>query len=172
MQDTEETALLTRVALGDRTAFRELYTLTSGRLFAIAKSMLRQQAAAEDVLQDAYVKIWYSAAAFNPAKGEALAWMITILRNLAIDRLRKTPPTDTDDDLGDTISDTPNLDEEHSRLQECLQALEASQRQSIFAAFFQGLTHMEISARFAEPIGTIKSRVRRGLSALKGCMEL
>ncbi|MEM7078701.1 MAG: sigma-70 family RNA polymerase sigma factor [Pseudomonadota bacterium] len=169
MVDVSDAALLARVALGDRGAFQTLYRRTSPRLLAIALSMLQDRTQAEDVLQEAYVKVWYSADMFDAAKGEVVPWMIAIVRHLAIDRLRKTKPPDIDRMPEDGYS--PQLGEDSQRLQECLETLESEQRQSIFAAFFQGLTHHEIAARFEVPIGTIKSRVRRGLKALKGCLE-
>ena len=169
MSNLDDAALLSRVALRDRAAFRELYTRTSGRLLAIALSMLGNRAQAEDLLQDAYVKVWYAADTFDSVKGEPIAWLIAIVRNLAIDRLRSAKPSSSE-----PIADeqhVPSLDDENARLADCLNNLEVQQRQSIFAAFFQGLSHSEIASRFSEPIGTIKSRVRRGLAALKGCME-
>ncbi|MEM9620026.1 MAG: sigma-70 family RNA polymerase sigma factor [Pseudomonadota bacterium] len=165
----DDTTLLNKVARGDRSAFQQLYYRTSGRLLAIAITMLGSRTLAEDLLQDAFVKIWYSADNFDAARGEPLAWMITITRNLAIDRLRQNRLVSNTEDF--EASHLPTLKDENQRLADCLQSLESPQRQSIFAAFFQGLTHQEIAARFAEPIGTIKSRVRRGLAALKGCME-
>ncbi len=169
MSELDENALLARVALGDRASFRELYTRTSPRLLAIAISMLGNRAQAEDLLQDAYVKIWYAADTFDSARGEPMGWLIAIVRNLAIDKLRSTRPHTSGQVMDTEIM--PALDDNSARLEDCLNGLESQQRQSIFAAFFQGLTHTEIAARFAEPIGTIKSRVRRGLAALKGCMD-
>ncbi len=164
-----DASLLSRVAQGDRVAFRELYERTSGRLFAVALKMLSNRPLAEDVLQDAYVKIWYAAGSFDAAQGSAMGWLVAIVRNGAIDRLRGERVTSVDNPSEALL--TPALDEDHQKLQDCLSALDTQQRQSIFAAFFQGLTHREISARFAEPIGTIKSRVRRGLQSLKGCLQ-
>ncbi len=169
MQELNEAALLARMALGDRAAFRELYARTSGRLLAIAISMLGNRSQAEDLLQDAYVKVWYAADTFDGSKGQPLGWLIAIVRNLAIDRLRSTAINHKPAVV--ETEHTPALADDNQLLQDCLDTLESKQRQSIFAAFFQGLTHYEIAARFAEPIGTIKSRIRRGLAALKGCME-
>ena len=95
--------------------------------------------------------------------------MVSIVRNRAIDQMRSRKQTVDEDVL--SAEEAPPLSEDNQRLQECLDTLESQQRQSIFAAFFQGLSHSEIAARFAEPVGTIKSRVRRGLMSLKGCLE-
>lgn len=171
-ESTPEAQLLGRVALRDRKAFQELYRLTSPRLFAIALRMLNDRAQAEDLLQDVYLKVWHSAEDYDANRGGATAWLTSIVRNRAIDMIRRRVQSSSSADAPfDATELLPPEEGRGHRLQECLDDLEAPQRQSIFAAFFQGLSHAEIAARFEEPIGTIKSRVRRGLAALRGCLE-
>ena len=172
--DSQQAAdLLAQVALHNRGAFRALYEQTSPRLYSVALRMLGNSTQAEDVLQDVYLKVWHAAAAYAAPRGDAIAWMVALTRNRAIDVLRgKAPVSATDEQIGALESEwRSEPTSSPGRLRECLEALEGGQRQSIFAAFFQGLSHSEIAERFAVPVGTIKSRVRRGLAALKGCLE-
>ncbi|MEQ8692186.1 MAG: sigma-70 family RNA polymerase sigma factor [Pseudomonadales bacterium] len=172
-QSEQAADLLARVALRDRAAFRALYDQTSPRLYGVALRMLGNATQAEDVLQDVYLKVWHAAGSYAAPRGDAVAWMVALTRNRAIDVLRgKTPVSATDEQISALESEwRSDATSSPDRLRECLEALEDGQRQSIFAAFFQGLTHSEIAQRFAEPVGTIKSRVRRGLASLKGCLE-
>lgn len=176
MQDLTDNELLERVALQDREAFRALYERTSPRLFALAVRMLANRALAEELLQDVYLRVWYTARDFSAQRGSANAWLTTMTRNKAIDAIRnkgnqgvalQAAPEQT---LAEREPSFALLD--NQRLRVCLAELEDTQRQSIFAAFFDGLTHIEIANRFREPVGTIKSRIRRGLQALRGCLNL
>ena len=164
-----DASLLARVAIGDREAFAQLYERTSSRVYALLLNMLGNRAQADDVLQEVYLKAWYSADAFNRSRGKPIAWLITIARNRAIDVLRgQARLASGREDVFDQAYTPPEIE---GRLDDCVAGLEDQQRQSIFAAFYHGLTHSEMAARFAEPIGTIKSRVRRGLAALRECLE-
>lgn len=168
-----EIELLARVVLRDRDAFRRLYDATSPRVFSVALSMLNNRVEAEEVLQETYLKVWHSADMFDASRGDPTGWIVSMARNRAIDLIRRRRPEVRIASNAEQTEEvaTSGIAERDQRLDECLNALESSQRQSIFAAYFQGLSHSEIATRFAEPIGTIKSRVRRGLIALKGCLE-
>ena len=181
--------LLSRSALGDREAFAQLYQLSSGHLFAVLLRIQRDRGVAEDLLQEVYVSAWRAAGSFDAQQSQPLTWLTHIARNKAIDSLRraKSQPRmdslhrDDDDDLPDLLEhmadETPGpaaLLERASdarQLAQCMQGLSANQRQSVALAFFDGLSHAEVAERLCEPLGTVKSWVRRALMALKGCLE-
>jgi len=184
----ELSQLLSRAGLGDRTAFARLYERTSGHLLAVVLRIQRDRALAEDLLQDVYVNVWKAAAGFDVAQSQPLTWMTSIARNRAIDSLRRqqTQPmllsttTDNDDepDASEAMADpTPGpLDlltqaSDARELSSCLEHLSAQQRQSVALAFFDGLSHAEVAEHLRQPLGTVKSWVRRALMTLKSCLE-
>jgi RNA polymerase sigma-70 factor (ECF subfamily) len=182
--------LIARSALGDRDAFRRLYDTTCAQLFAVVLRIQRDRALAEDLLQDIYVNIWRAAGSFDAAQSQPMTWLTSIARNRAIDSLRRAqaqPQTqslhrDDDDD------DRPGLDEQIAdaspgpaellerasdarQLQPCMQGLAPVQRQSLALAFYDGLSHAEVAAHLDQPLGTVKSWVRRALASLKDCLD-
>ena len=174
--------LLHRVADGDPTAFRKLYDATSPHLYAIALKMMRGHAAADDVLQDAFVQVWHRAGDYHVERGRVIAWLATIVRYRAIDRLRgrrsgmpldESPggmdPIDPDAAAGPLNSAMAADDSRF--LSRCLERLSDTQQQSVALAFFHGLTHAELADSLALPLGTIKSRLRRSLQRLRECLE-
>ena len=181
--------LLARSGLGDRHAFAALYERTSGHLFAVVLRIQRDRAHAEDLLQEVYVSVWKSAAGFDAARSQPLTWLTHIARHRAIDSLRRAatqPRTeslhgDSDDDsdhpVDRIVSDTPGpLDllgqaSDARDLSHCMDSLSPPQRQSVALAFFDGLSHAEVAAQLQEPLGTVKSWVRRALVTLKTCLE-
>ena len=185
----ELSQLLAHAGLGDRAAFARLYTLTSGHLFAVVLRIQRDRAQAEDLLQEIYVSVWKAASGFDAARSQPLTWLTSIARNRAIDSLRRvqTQPrlqstTRDDDDDGpdpaEALADeSPGPLELLGRasdareLTQCLQRLSSPQRQSVALAFFDGLSHAEVAERLREPLGTVKSWVRRALMTLKSCLE-
>lgn len=185
----ELSQLLARAGLGDRTAFGKLYERTSGHLFAVVLRIQRDRGQAEDLLQEIYVSVWKAAASFDAARAQPLTWMTHIARNRAIDSLRRAnaqPRTesltvDDDDDRPDPsealVSDEPGpLDllgraSDKRELNQCMERLTPTQRQSVALAFFDGLSHAEVAEHLHEPLGTVKSWVRRALSTLKGCLD-
>lgn len=184
----ELSQLLGRTGLGDRTAFASLYERTSAHLFAVVLRINRDRAMAEDVLQEVYVNVWRAAKGFDAAQSQPLTWLTSIARNRAIDSLRRAQAQpqlhsghardDEDSDVYDqTADEAPGPLELLSRasdarqLQHCMQALSAPQRQSLALAYYDGLSHAEVAARMGEPLGTVKSWVRRALQALKGCLD-
>jgi len=185
----ELSQLLARAGLGDRAAFGRLYERTSGHLFAVVLRIQRDRAVAEDLLQEIYVSVWKAAASFDAARSQPLTWLTHIARNRAIDSLRRAqaqPRTeslsaDEDDDRPDPhealASDDPGpLDllgqaSDRRQLAQCMEHLSPPQRQSVALAFYDGLSHAEVAEQLREPLGTVKSWVRRALQTLKGCLE-
>jgi RNA polymerase sigma factor (sigma-70 family) len=171
--------MLMRSGEGDRVAFRELYRLTSAKLFGICLRICGDRQAAEDVLSDVYLKIWDRAGAFEPGRASPITWMATIARNRAIDRMRSAsarPAGPIDDALPlpdpapDAVGQLLAAEDAH-RLHHCLETLESNQRDAIRTAFFDGVTYADLAARRSVPLGTMKSWVRRGLARLKACLE-
>src|SRR5438067_12626935 len=179
--------LLARTALSDQAAFAELYRVTSGQLYGAALRILRDHAAAEEILQDAYVSIWHHAGTYAAAKSQPLTWLTSIVRNRCLDQLRRReldtlPITrDSDDEQGesemDFASEGPTaLDmlvagAETRSVRNCVETLEGGQKQAIALAFYHGLTHAELAEQLRQPLGTIKSWVRRGLERLRQCLD-
>jgi len=172
--------LLSQCALKNQRAFRDLYQLSSSKLYGVALRILRRQDWAEEVLQECYVNIWNHAGDYAVAKSAPLTWMTSIVRNRCLDWLRR-PSLETIDEDGKLIenamSDTPDPLAELERradasaIARCLQALEARQRQAIALAFYDGLSHSELASHMRQPLGTVKTWVRRGLIRLKACLE-
>jgi RNA polymerase sigma factor (sigma-70 family) len=177
-------ALLGKVALGDQAAFAELYAQTSSHLYGVAVRILRDGAAAEEILQEAFVSVWHHAASYEAAKSQPSTWLAAIVRNRCLDQLRRreldTVTMSTDDDDGREF-DLPSADPtpvemllagaEAQSVRDCVDTLDAGQKQAIALAFYQGLSHAELADHMREPLGTVKSWVRRGLERLKGCLD-
>ena len=186
--------LLARSGLGDRRAFAELYDKTSGYLFGVVLRIQRDRAVAEELLQEIYVTLWKAAAGFEAARSQPLTWLTHIARNRAIDSLRRAeaqPRTvvvavggaDGDDDdaprrLLEAVPDEAagplellGQASDARQLGQCMQHLSAAQRQSVALAFYDGLSHAEVAERLRQPLGTVKSWVRRALMTLKSCLE-
>ena len=186
----ELAALLARAGLGDREAFRRVYELSCGHLFAVLLRIQRDRALAEDLLQEVYVSAWKAAASFDGAQSQALTWLTHIARNKAIDSLRRagTQPRFESVHASDDDDDRPDLDQRLSDpapgpadlleraadarlLGHCMEGLTAPQRQSVALAFFDGLSHAEVADQLRQPLGTVKSWVRRALMSLKSCLD-
>ena len=183
-RSSELAALLARTALADQAAFAALYRLSSAHLFAVALRIVRDRGTAEEVLQESYISVWHNAGAYNAAKSQPQTWLTAIVRNRCLDQLRRREVdtvTLTRDDDGDADLDLPSdgptpvemlLDGAQARsVRECVDALEGAQKQAIALAFFHGLTHAELASHLQEPLGTVKSWVRRGLERIKQCLE-
>jgi RNA polymerase sigma-70 factor (ECF subfamily) len=184
----ELSGLLARAGLGDRAAFATLYERSSPHLLGVVLRINRDRAQAEEVLQDVYLNVWRAAQSFDVAQSQPLTWLTSIARNRAIDSLRRaqtqpklqTSPSsnDEDDDVYDTVADdAPGPLDLLSRasdaraLSACMQGLSAPQRQSVALAFYDGLSHAEVADKMRQPLGTVKSWVRRALQSLKSCLE-
>jgi len=178
------TQLLARVALADQRAFAELYRQTSTHLYAVALRILREPPQADEILQEAYVSVWHHAGTYVAAKSQPLTWLTSIVRNRCLDQLRRReldtfPLTSSADDepAFDPPADSPTPAElliagaDAQSVRDCVDTLDAGPKQAIALAFFQGLSHAELAAHLREPLGTVKSWVRRGLERLKRCLD-
>jgi RNA polymerase sigma-70 factor, ECF subfamily len=172
--------LLAAAARRDQQAFARLYEISSARLFAVALKLLRRQDWAEEVLQEAFVNIWHHAGEYNAALAAPLTWMTAIVRNRCLDWLRrpKNEIATEDETLFESIPDDALGPLERlvqssvtKSLFSCLQRLAARERQTIALAFLHGLTHSELAEHLKEPLGTVKTYVRRGLAQLKVCLQ-
>jgi len=169
--------LLGLVAAGDRAALRSLYERQSARLFGIANAILRDRDLAADAVQHTFLEVAKRAGQFDRTRGTAEAWLAVVARHAALDILRargRELPVD-DPALGDEAV-TPEAEArllataEGRRLRDCLAALEPKNRFGVILAFVHGLSHPQIAERLGTPLGAAKSRIRRGLAALKECL--
>jgi RNA polymerase sigma-70 factor (ECF subfamily) len=171
--------LLARTALGERAAFARLYQATSAKLFAVALRILRREDWAEEVLQECYVSVWRHAPDYRASLAGPMTWMTSIVRNRCLDWLRRPNPEPLPEDFLENIeSENPGplaeleRTKDASALARCLRGLEPRQRQAIALAFYDGLSHAELARHLREPLGTVKTWVRRGLARLRSCLEL
>lgn len=164
------------IAAGDRARFEALYQLSASRMWAVIRRMVVHRQAAEDVLQETYLTIWRKAHLFDRTAGEALGWMTTIARHRAIAWLRQ-PGNAVRNEVtllasqGDLELAAPDAPEPSVLFNELLDKLSGEQRESVLLVYLYGLTQEEVSLALDVPIGTIKSRVRRGLIALKDLLD-
>lgn len=176
---TIELDLLARIAQRERVAFEELYTRYSNILYATAMKFLKQDADAQDVVQDVFIQIWDKAKLYDPAKGKPLTWALTLTRNRSIDRIRaiqRRSRLRDDFEQESTVDESTGVREALSEvdasekgqiLRDAVSQLSRQQRKVIELAFFGGLTQSEIAEKLGEPLGTVKARARRGLMKLK-----
>lgn len=163
---------------GDRAALRALYDREASRMLGIALRILRRRDLAEEAVQDAFVQIWRKAESFDIARGDGRAWMFAIVRNRALNILRDGRREDLlPDPMGGEIADDAPDPEaivsrlsDTSRLRRCLEGLEPRRRAGLVLAYTHGLSHGEIAAKLAVPLGTAKSWIRRAFLSLRECM--
>lgn len=167
----EEAALIERILAGDENAMGELYDRYSGVVYGIALRVLADTMAAEDVLQEVFLRLWRNPQAFNAERGRLAPWLAVIARHRAIDQLRKRPREEDISEL--PVSTGVNLEDEAAqkiaaeKVREVLTQLPPEQRKLLEMAYFEGLTQSEIAGRTGEPLGTVKTRIRSGLLALR-----
>jgi RNA polymerase sigma-70 factor, ECF subfamily len=167
--------MVVRIGTGDEQAMAQLYDRYSSIVYSVALRVLGDTGSAEDVVQDVFMQLWRNPAAFDSSRGSLPAWLAVIARNRAIDAIRKRHP---EDDIAETIvSIEPDLVGEAERaraidkVRGTLGTMPAPQRDALELAFFEGLTHSEIAAKTGEPLGTIKTRIRAGLLALRKALN-
>jgi RNA polymerase sigma factor (sigma-70 family) len=191
-QDLHLIALLDRIAArtGDsgrhadsEAALRELYDLTSSRLYGVAVRVVTNREWAEDVLQEAYINIWRIAGNYRQALSPPMAWMGVIVRSRALDFLRRRTSERADagleltEAINETVAgdsddplDTSVASEQAWALHECLRKLESKQRELVSLAYLRDLSHSELADQLKLPLGTVKTWIRRGIEQLRGCM--
>jgi RNA polymerase sigma-70 factor, ECF subfamily len=170
-------ALLLRIADHDSRALAELYDRHAHLLFTLIVRILRDRAEAEDALQDVFLRVWQRADTYNPVFGTPLAWLVRIARNRAIDRLRRvgaSPIAEPAAEAGRDIAvPSPAPDEaavagqQQKAIAGAMSLLQPDERRLIECAFFEGYTQSELAAKFALPLGTVKTRIRRGMQMLR-----
>lgn len=165
----------------DSKALELLYNALSPKLFSLVYKMLGDKGIAEEVLQEGFIKIWENAYKFQASKGSAQAWMITIVRNKALDKLRslKVRPQEvsivyegesfsTDVLNPDSIT---HVNESLAQILHCMDRLKEPQKECLLLTYYLGYTHQELSIKLSKPLGTVKAWVRRGLEKLRGCLD-
>ncbi len=172
--------LLAGVARKDGQALARLYEITRAKLFSVALRILRKDEAAEEVLQESFVAIWAHAGDYSAALSAPMTWMTTIVRNRCLDIVRRPQAevAELHEGFLENVEDEAagplqRLAESRDAkaLADCMKRLAGAERQSIMLAFFHGLTHSELAQHLREPLGTVKTRIRRGLHSLKDCLS-
>ncbi|RYF92071.1 MAG: sigma-70 family RNA polymerase sigma factor [Caulobacteraceae bacterium] len=173
---------LRRVAGGDRAAMAELYRSTSAKLYGVCLQIVRDDAEAEEVLQEVYLTVWKRAASYDAVKASPITWLVVIARSRAIDRLRasgsrvvrQSGPLDGAIDVADPAPDAESQlgrSDESRRLRNCLEGLDPDHAGLIRRAFFGGLSYSDLAQAAGKPLGTVKTWIRKGLMNLKVCLE-
>lgn len=171
--------LLSGVANGDEAAFAELYQATASKLLGVALRILRSREVAEEVLQEAFFKVWERAGDYNSDIASPVTWMATIVRNRALDEARRrvNRPTGDESELENIESDDEHpiagleRAEDVKRLLRCLDGLESEKKEIVRLAYLDGMSREALAKRFDRPEGTIKTWLHRSLAQLKGCLE-
>jgi RNA polymerase sigma-70 factor (ECF subfamily) len=160
-------ALLHRVAAGDHAALGDLYDRYAGLAYGLALHIVRDAAEAQDVVQEAFVQVWRQAGRYDRARGSPEAWVCTITRTRALDRLRRRAARREEPSLPAPTAASASTPDEALAVRSALRSLSQEQRQALELAYFEGLTQSEIARRLGEPLGTVKSRIRAGMMRLR-----
>ena len=184
--DATDIGLLQCIAGRDTAALASLYDRHSRLLFGLILRIVRNRAEAEEILQEVFVRVWTRAELYDPRLGRPTSWLVRLARNCAIDRLRarKVREAAGGPTLDDTLADPPAsatdlrtpeaivVDaERRGKVMDALAGLPAEQRRLIEAAFFEGYTHSELAKHFGLPLGTVKTRIRAGMIAMRQRLE-
>lgn len=175
--ESELDNLLSLIANGDRKAFGRLYDLTSGKLFAVVRCVLKKPELAEEALQEAFIKVWQRAGSYEAGSLRPTAWLAAIARNQAIDLKRRFAERMSaraeELDAADSVPVMPEaeLAMDLSRLKKCLALLPEDRQDMVLLAYYQGWTRDELAAQFKRPATTIKTLLRRSLTVLKDCLD-
>jgi len=170
-------ATLGRIARGDQSAFADLYDRHARLVYSLALRILQERADAEDVVQEVFAQVWDQAGRYDASRGSVAAWMLMLARSRAIDRLRARrarPESAAAADDPESVVDVAAAQdlallsaEQTARLQRALAELPEAQRTALELAYYEGLTHAEVAARLAQPLGTVKTRIRQAVIKLR-----
>lgn len=163
-------SLLRRSATGDEAAFMEFYDVASPRLYGLVRQVVRDPAQSEEVAQEAFLEIWRHCARFDPAKDNALAWMLTIAHRKAVDRVRSSAATRGRDE--NCEASAWEVEHDAERVRRALDALTPAQRDALTLSYLSGCTHTEAASMLDLPLGTAKIRIRDGLIRLRDILGL
>ncbi len=170
--------LISRVALRDRAAFRDLYARTSAKLFGVTLRILKDRAEAEEALQEIYVKIWQRADRYVAGGYSPISWLVAVARNHCLDVLRARKPVSDDIDLALEVADAgPNPEQasiaasERGRIDHCLDQLEADKADCVRGAYLDGFSYEDLATRHSVPLNTMRTWLRRSLMKLKECLS-
>lgn len=168
---------LARIARGDQSAFADLYDRHARLVYSLALRILQDRADAEDIVQDVFAQVWAHATRYDASRGAVAAWMLMLTRSRAIDRLRANrvrPEAAAEVGAAEEVMDMAAAQdielltaEQVARLQRALKTLPDPQRTALELAYYEGLTHVEVAARLAEPLGTVKTRIRQAVITLR-----
>jgi RNA polymerase sigma-70 factor, ECF subfamily len=172
--------LIAAVAKRDEVAFERLYAATRAKLFGVVLRILRRQDLAEEVIQEAYVKIWNSAGKFSPDLASPITWMASIARNRAIDIVRRRGEVSMEEEPAarEVAADAPDplarreMTEELKRLLECVGRLEPDRQKLVLLAYYNGWSREHLAAKFETPVNTVKTWLRRSLLEIRECLGL
>ncbi|MFC0645359.1 ECF RNA polymerase sigma factor SigK [Cellulomonas phragmiteti] len=172
-------ALLLRVGTGDETAFASVYDALSASVYGICFAVLRDRDHAAEVLQEVMVEVWRTAARFEPDRGSARTWALTLAHRRAVDRVRAVQAQRTRDQRVldeqverpfDVVSEEVEDSMERARVRRCLDALTPTQHEAVVLAYYGGRTYREVAEQLAAPLPTVKTRIRDGLLRLRDCL--
>ena len=171
--------LLTLVGGGDQVAFESVYDQVAAPVFGLIRRVLRNPAQSEEVAQEALLEVWRTAGRFDPARGSALTWVMTIAHRRAVDRVRsEAAATDREARAAavvpvaapDEVAETVESSLEAERVRRCMGGLSELQRQSITLAYYSGYTYPQVASSLGVALGTVKTRIRDGLKRLRDCL--
>jgi RNA polymerase sigma-70 factor (ECF subfamily) len=170
--------LLAAVAKGDQAAFERLYQATRAKLYGVVLRILRRADLADEVIQEAYLKVWNSAGQFDPAMASPITWMLAIARNRAIDIVRKKSELSMEEEpeVMEVAAETPDplakreMSEELARLLACMGGLDEERRRLVLLAYYGGWSRDQLAAKFDKPVNTIKTWLRRALLDIRECL--
>jgi RNA polymerase sigma-70 factor (ECF subfamily) len=165
--------LIAAVAKGDEAAFERLYAATRAKLYGVVLRILRRQDFAEEVIQEAYVKIWRGAGQFNPALSSPITWMTSIARNRAIDIVRKKGEASIEEEPSamEVAADSPDP-LARREMSECVGRLEPDRQKLVLLAYYNGWSREQLAEQFAAPVNTVKTWLRRSMMDIRECLGL